>query len=116
MTQKLARSKEQPVSERKFSNELSDAQAERLAVLIEELGEALQAAGKILRHGYESYNPTVENGVSNRRALERELGDVYAAIQMMGTAEDVSEHGVGRRMIEKKQGIKPWLHHQERRP
>lgn len=38
----------------KFSNKLNDAQSERLALLLEELGEAQQAIGKILRHGYQS--------------------------------------------------------------
>ena len=35
-------------------NKLSAAEAERLALLLEELGEAQQAIGKILRHGYEN--------------------------------------------------------------
>jgi hypothetical protein len=35
----------------KFSNELSDAEVERLAILAEEMGEAQQCIGKILRHG-----------------------------------------------------------------
>lgn len=97
-----------------FSNELSDAELERLAVLSEELGEAQQCIGKILRHGYESYNPVVDTGMTNRRELERELGDVYAAIEMLNYAGDVSAHGVGQRMIEKKRTIKQWLHHQVR--
>lgn len=33
-------------------NQLTNAQAERLHILLEELGEAQQAIGKILRHGY----------------------------------------------------------------
>ena len=33
-------------------NKLTPAQAERLAILIEECGEVIQAATKILRHGY----------------------------------------------------------------
>jgi NTP pyrophosphatase (non-canonical NTP hydrolase) len=96
-----------------FSNELSLAQAERLAFAAEEMGEALQAIGKILRHGYESYNPVVDTGMTNRRELEQELGDVYAAIQMLGEANDVSEHAVGQRMIEKKRTVKQWMHHQD---
>ena len=96
-----------------FSNELTDAQLERLAILSEELGEAQQAIGKILRHGYESYNPVVNTSMTNRRELERELGDVYAAIEMLITALDVSGYGIEQRMIAKKQSIKKWLHHQE---
>ncbi len=96
-----------------FSNGLTPAQAERLAFLLEELGEAQQAIGKILRHGYESYNPVVNTGMTNRRELERELGDIYAAIEMLGDANDVSAHGVGGSMIKKKREVKKWLHHQE---
>lgn len=40
-------------------NALTPAEAERLFYLLEKLGEAQQAIGKILRHGYESYDPTV---------------------------------------------------------
>jgi hypothetical protein len=96
----------------KFSNELTDAQVERLAILAEELGEAQKCIGKILRHGYESYNPVVNTGMTNRRELERELGDIYAAIEMLGDANDVSAHGVGGRMIQKKREVKKWMHHQ----
>lgn len=41
----------------KFSNNLSDAELERLAYLAEECGEVQQIIGKIIRHGYESYSP-----------------------------------------------------------
>lgn len=95
-----------------FSNELTPAQLERLAFLSEEMGEAQQAIGKILRHGYESYNPVVDTGMTNRRELEREIGDVYAAIQVLGEVGDVNEHAVGRRMIEKKRSVMRWMHHQ----
>jgi hypothetical protein len=37
-------------------NQLTDAEAERLALLAEECGEVVQVIGKILRHGYESYD------------------------------------------------------------
>jgi hypothetical protein len=37
-------------------NRLSDGQAERLAMMIEEAGEIAQAAAKALRHGLESYH------------------------------------------------------------
>ncbi len=47
-------------------NGLTDAQAERLALLLEELGEAQQAIGKILRHGYESMSPFDETKTTNR--------------------------------------------------
>jgi len=102
-----------------FSNGLSKAQIERLAILVEELGEAQQAVGKILRHGYDSYNPLLEpdsdgNPVTcNREDLEKELGDVYYAILMLRESKDVSWINILQRSEEKAEKIKPYLHHQK---
>jgi len=98
---------------KKFSNELSDAQAERLSILLEEMGEALQCIGKIQRHGYESYNPVVSRGLTNRRDLERELGHVSSAIKMLADVRDINMEGVKQSMVEKGESIRRWLHHQE---
>lgn len=62
-------------------NQLTPAEAERLAYLLEELGEAQQAIGKILRHGYESTHPA--GGPTNRVLLENELGDIVKALILM---------------------------------
>ncbi len=96
-----------------FRTNLSDAQRERLAILSEELGEAQQCIGKILRHGYESYNPVVDAGMTNRRELERECGDIQEAIDMLCYAKDINEPNVHQRQIEKRASIKRWLHFQE---
>ena len=87
---------------------LNPAQAERLFYLLEELGEAQQAIGKILRHGYESRDPTKatptyddnrggqdcwrNTSATNRETLARELGDVQRAINMLLEANDVSSN------------------------
>ena len=68
------------------SNGLTPAQSERLFCLLEEMGEAQQAIGKILRHGYESRDPSA----TNRETLARELGDVQRAINMLLEAHDLS--------------------------
>lgn len=98
-----------------FSNGLSAARMERLAILAEELGEAQQAVGKILRHGYESYNPTVNKGPTNRAALEREMGDVFMALGLLTQAGDLNYSFIVNRQEQKKNNIKKWLHHQEPR-
>lgn len=73
-------------------NKLSAAEAERLALLMEECGEVIQAAGKILRHGYESRHAEgKDHGHSNREILQRELGDVRAALALMVKAGDVHD-------------------------
>lgn len=94
-------------------NQLSHAQAERLALLLEELGEAQQAIGKVLRHGYDSYNPMAKRQPSNVQTLERELGDVLAAIQIMASAGDVCMADIRRHAVGKQETVKVWMHHQK---
>ena len=96
----------------KFSNELSDAELERLAILSEEMGEALQVVGKILRHGYESANPLLEEFISNTTLLEKELGHVKYAMEAMILRGDVSESEVANECDKKAESIQRWLHHQ----
>lgn len=97
-----------------FDNHLSDAEIERLALLAEEMGEALHAIGKILRHGYDSVDPTVRTNkqIDNRSMLEQELGDVRAAIVLLCNAEDVSNAMIQNRSVEKLEAVRKWLHHQ----
>lgn len=101
-----------------FTNNLTAAELERLAILAEEMGEALQIIGKIVRHGYESYNPLlVQNqmdGVpklTNREMLEKELGDVSAAINLMNLGGDIDRDAIQGHSIAKMKGINKWLHH-----
>lgn len=94
-------------------NKLTPAQAERLALLSEELGEAQQAIGKILRHGYESRNP-VAHGPTNRDALAKELGDVLCAIDIIcltGADLDFVDLNIARH--EKRGRVGKYLHHIE---
>jgi NTP pyrophosphatase (non-canonical NTP hydrolase) len=90
---------------------LSSAEIERLAVLAEECGEVIHIVGKILRHGYESCNPVLSSGETNREYLHKELGDLINAINMMqkcdidlSTINELAKHKAGK--------IKPYLHHQ----
>ena len=53
-------------------NQLTPAQAERLAMLAEECAEVIQVVGKILRHGYDSHHPS-DPSTTNRQLLEREI-------------------------------------------
>jgi hypothetical protein len=92
-------------------NKLTPAEAERLALLLEELGEAQQVIGKILRHGYESQNP-YEPGNTNRMLLESELGDVKAAVDLVVHAGDVNENAVEASRQSKLQGVGRWTHRQ----
>jgi hypothetical protein len=93
-------------------NGLTPAEAERLAILIEECAEVQQIACKILRHGYESHNPTIPNSETNREALERELGDLGHAASRMEAAADINPLKIRARAQSKPERIKPYLHHQ----
>jgi len=92
-------------------NKLTPAEAERLALLLEELGEAQQVIGKILRHGYETRNP-FDPRDTNRMLLETELGDVTAAIALMEQAEDVNPNAVHEARLSKLGGVGRWMHRQ----
>lgn len=96
-------------------NGLTPNQTERLAILAEEMGEALQLIGKILRHGYESTSPVSTDLRTNREMLAHELTDVEAAITMI--ARDIPaiyrqpEHDIeiNKAMLKKLM----WSHHQK---
>ncbi len=91
-------------------NKLTPAEAERLALLAEEMGEAQQAIGKILRHGYESRHPN--GGPTNRRTLEIELGDVRHAMIRLCDSGDLSKQAIHDRADTKALTVAQYLHHQ----
>lgn len=93
-----------------FCNQLNPSQLELLALLSEELGEAQQAIGKIIRHGYENYHPD-NPGQTNRNDLEKELGDVFCAISLLYASGDINQEAVYKRSIEKCDSVFQWLHH-----
>lgn len=66
-----------------FSNYLDDHEIERLAILAEEAGEFIQAIGKILRHGYDSFHPDKPLDGDNRDHLCQELGDLRYIVNFM---------------------------------
>lgn len=92
-------------------NLLSPEAAERLALLIEELGEALHMAGKVLRHGYESVHPDDLRGPTNKQALERELGDVRAAMILLCANHDLSKTAIHDRAEVKLSRVGQWMHY-----
>jgi NTP pyrophosphatase (non-canonical NTP hydrolase) len=96
----------------RFSNNLNEAQLERLALLAEELGEAVQVIGKIIRHGYDSINPKQPDGPTNRAMLEHELGDVAYAVQLMADSDDISALSIDCHRDRKEVNVKRYLHHQ----
>lgn len=94
-------------------NKLSPKQLEQLYILSEELCEVQQAVGKILRHGYESFSPFDDTKTPNRKALEREIGDVIFATTMLHESNEINFNECQRFANLKKEKVKPYLHHQE---
>lgn len=96
-------------------NELSNAEAERLALIAEECGEVVQAIGKILRHGYESTSPFDPERTTNRTALEKECGDLRAVIAFAAVNGDLDEIEIEHHLRQKTErllGGECYTHHQ----
>lgn len=100
-------------------NGLSPAEAERLAILSEECGEIIQIIGKILRHGFNSYNPLdahaktdTGEGMSNRDNLCREIGDFDAICKRMLDNGDIYAAPIREASERKHKKLKRWTHHQ----
>lgn len=91
-------------------NRLTDAEAERLALLMEEAGEVVQAVGKILRHGYASCHPGRPQ-IDNRADLAREMGDFYAIARLMIDRGDLDEAVVDAASQRKLARLPAYLHH-----
>ena len=92
-------------------NQLTPAEAERLAVLMEECGEVIQVIGKILRHGYDSQHP--DGGPNNRELLHVELGHVEYIVKFMGCHGDLNPCTISKILEIKSRSIGQYLHHQE---
>ena len=98
-------------------NQLSAREIELLALLMEEAGEIVQAAGKVLRHGWTMTYPA--GGRSNREKLEAEIGHLMVAVDLLARVESpvdrqmcLSQHFIGRSCAEKAATVGEWLHEQ----
>ncbi len=91
-------------------NQLTPAEAERLSILLEEMGEAIQIIGKIQRHGYRNHHPN--GGPTNKELLETELGHVRHAMIRLCNENDLSKAQIHAHADKKAESIKKWLRHQ----
>jgi len=66
-----------------------------LGMFIEECGEALAAAGKIVRYGWDSVNPLLplKQQETNREWLIREVADLEFAIHRLKTQMELVKAG-----------------------
>lgn len=98
-------------------NKLTPDQSERLAMLAEEAGEIVQAVTKILRHGYASQHPAfLDTDKSNRKDLEREIGDLWGIVVQMSNRGDISTSRIREFADEKWLNALKYTHHQDFTP
>lgn len=95
----------------KHFNRLTPAEAERIALLMEEASEVVHICAKVLRHGFESFSPHDESRTSNRALLEKELGDLNAARRIMEVNGDIKHVNVILGESRKLDRVGQFLHH-----
>lgn len=90
------------------------AERELLDLLSEELAEAIQAIGKIQRHGFDSHDPTSRKQYppDNREMLTQELGDVLAVTDMAVKLGVLKRRGLDGARFDKLVNVQRWLHSQ----
>ncbi len=90
-------------------NRIDEAEQERIGLAAEEMGEALQIIGKILRHGLDSHHPDMPL-LSNAHLLELELSHVLAASELLIAAGTLDSRSIFKCKVEKLKKLRGWLH------
>jgi len=93
-------------------NNLTPAQAERLALLAEECGECIHMIGKVLRHGYNSRHP--DGGHTNQTLLAVEVAHANYALNFMVKNGDLMRGVVNEAFKDRARTIQRYLHHQDK--
>ena len=75
-------------------NKLTNAQNERLALLMEECGEVIHIIGKIQRHGMDSFNPYDPNETPNKKRLAAEIADLTISLALIVHSGDIDEDDI----------------------
>lgn len=91
-------------------NGLSPAEDEALALIAEECAEVIQAVTKIQRHGLHSHHPDSPH-ISNRTTLQKEIGDLQAALHVGDMQVLVDVGAVGYMCERKLENLPKYLHH-----
>lgn len=89
-------------------------QAERMAILLEESGEVVQAIGKIQRHGWNATRRSLGaiHVYDNRKQLEEEIGNLYAIIDRMVNAGDIDRDHINAAAMEHNEKLKGYTYFQ----
>lgn len=90
--------------------DLTDAQKERLYLLIEEASEVQKQACKILRFGYPDIHP--HTGKDNLSILHEELGDLETVIDLMVGCGDIKHREIQKQYPIKYEKLKKFTRYQ----
>jgi hypothetical protein len=93
------------------TNGLTEAQEERLTLLIEECSEVIKCACKIQRFGYHSINPYAPQDGTNLNQLQLEMGDLDAIYALLSNNGDVNMHDINTRHQVKYAKLHSYLRH-----
>lgn len=84
---------------------MNDKQREILVITQEECAEVIQSISKIFRFGIDNKH---KSGTTQREALEGEIGDLIAMIELLHEHELVNEDRVMQSVQAKKDKLKIW--------
>lgn len=94
-----------------MTNNLTEAEIERIAKLIEECAEVQQVLAKILKWGYEHKKP--DTLYTNRYVLTEELADLENAVRLLVKYEDVQSVVISQMKFNKIARINKHLIHNQ---
>lgn len=96
-----------------ITSAVTPSELELLVLLIEECGEVIQAASKVLRHGWQSRNPTGGvQAVTNEEDLQTEVGQLQAVIDLLTDSGDLPARALAAARARKHASVVYYLHHQ----
>lgn len=87
---------------------LSNKEIEQLVILQEECAEVIQSVSKILRFGIDSEY----NNETNKTKLNKEIGDVFALLQLLSESEIVNMIDVFTFKHQKLEKLKQFTYYQ----
>ena len=88
-------------------NEL-DKMQQLFVITMEECGELIQQCSKCLRQPNDTHGSQEYRLEDNKKKLLKEVGDVYAMIELMVNHGVVSWAGIFNRAYRKKEKLKQW--------
>ena len=95
-----------------FAN-LTEAQRERLLMLMEAAGRIVQTGCVAIRHGYDGYDPNDEEQIPHSVSLERGIEYLLSVLTQMNKNQDITPDLSGEwlRMVWNTE--REWTQHQE---